>query len=590
MARRWKKLPAVPRDATTRHGSTRRLLLLTTTSLASIIVFLLVLAQLRAWPWRRVHGLTVHEEVSSSLWDAIRLHPEDHAYRLPTVIEHNWTISTGFRRPDGVLKQVYLVNDAFPGPTLGLRSGDQLIVNVYNALPNDEGVSIHWHGLLMRGANDQDGAVGITQDAIPAGQMLTYEFTVSNEQSGTFWYHAHSAVQRADGLFGGLIVHEPADFARKASTEPTNEYLLLLQDYYHRSAVEALDFYMHLGSFGNEPVPDAILVNGLGTFDCSNIVPARPVDCEARPSGVPALRLDRSKKTIFRVINVGAYAGVSLSMVGSVMQVLALDGGNRVIAKATHSAGVLYPGERVDLLIEPLSEAASGEAYLQLELDTTNFKYPNPTLNPLQRVPVRWHGMAHPGIAVGLPHTHVNIQELKALHDVSNLMPAKADMTFVLYAMTQKLAHLKNVPHGFINNTYWEPQSPPLISLDRTQYDKQQFVINIPFIPDAPLWVDIVLNNLDEEGHPFHLHGHDLWVLATHSSSYNWGSFNPFGDAEPPGGPYNLVDPVKKDTVLIPRRGYAVLRLRADNPGIWLLHCHVLWHMASGMAMAFEVS
>ncbi|KAK5687884.1 hypothetical protein LTR17_026683, partial [Elasticomyces elasticus] len=54
-----------------------------------------------------------------------------------------------------------------------------------------------------------------------------------------------------------------------------------------------------------------------------------------------------------------------------------------------------------------------------------------------------------------------------------------------------------------------------------TQYDKQQFVVNIPFIPDAPLWVDIVLNNLDEEGHPFHLHGHDFWVLATHSSSYN---------------------------------------------------------------------
>ncbi|KAK5688636.1 hypothetical protein LTS10_000614 [Elasticomyces elasticus] len=575
-------------DAPTRRGSTRRVLLLTT---ASIIVFLLVLAQLRAWPWRRARGLTVHDEASDSPWDAFRLHPEDHAFRPPTVLEHNWTISTGFRRPDGVLKQVYLVNDAFPGPTLELRSGDRLIVNVHNALPNNEGVSIHWHGLLMRGANDQDGAVGITQDAIPAGQTLTYEFTVSNQQSGTFWWHAHSAVQRADGLFGGLIVHEPAGLAREASNKPADEYLLLLQDYWHRSAVEALDFYMHLGSFGNEPVPDAILVNGLGTFDCSNIVPARPVDCVTRPSGVPALRLDRSKKTIFRIINVGAYAGVSLSMVGSVMQVLALDGGHRVMAKITHSAGVLYPGERVSMLIEPLSEEGLGEAYLQLELDTTNFKYPNPTLNPLRRVRIRWHGMTQPRTAVEQPQAYINIQELKALHEVSNLMPAKADMTFVLYAMTQKLAHLKNVPHGETTQMSSQPgQSPPLISLDRTQYDKQQFVVNIPFIPDAPLWVDIVLNNLDEEGHPFHLHGYDFWVLATHSSSYNWGSFNPFVDAEPPGGPYNLVDPAKKDTVLIPRRGYAVLRLRADNPGIWLLHCHVLWHMASGMAMAFEVS
>jgi FtsP/CotA-like multicopper oxidase with cupredoxin domain len=86
--------------------------------------------------------------------------------------------------------------------------------------------------------------------------------------------------------------------------------------------------------------------------------------------------------------------------------------------------------------------------------------------------------------------------------------------------------------------------------------------------------VDIVVNNLDEEGHPFHLHGYDFWVLSTYSSTYNWGSYNPFEDEEAPGGPYNTATPVKKDTVLVPRRGYAVLRLRADNPGIWMFHCH----------------
>lgn len=39
----------------------------------------------------------------------------------------------------------------------------------------------------------------------------------------------------------------------------------------------------------------------------------------------------------------------------------------------------------------------------------------------------------------------------------------------------------------------------------------------------------------------------------------------------------------------MPKMGYVVLRFRADNEGLWLFHCHVLWHHAVGMAMAFQV-
>lgn len=44
-----------------------------------------------------------------------------------------------------------------------------------------------------------------------------------------------------------------------------------------------------------------------------------------------------------------------------------------------------------------------------------------------------------------------------------------------------------------------------------------------------------------------------------------------------------------RDTVMVPYRGYAVLRFRAENPGVWVFHCHTLWHMVSGMAMVFDV-
>ena len=53
---------------------------------------------------------------------------------------------------------------------------------------------------------------------------------------------------------------------------------------------------------------------------------------------------------------------------------------------------------------------------------------------------------------------------------------------------------------------------------------------------------------------------------------------------------FNLVNPVRKDTVIVPRRGYVVVRFRANNPGVWMLHCHVLWHEGSGMVMGLQVS
>jgi FtsP/CotA-like multicopper oxidase with cupredoxin domain len=59
-------------------------------------------------------------------------------------------------------------------------------------------------------------------------------------------------------------------------------------------------------------------------------------------------------------------------------------------------------------------------------------------------------------------------------------------------------------------------------------------------------------------------------------------------DADGGGGPFDLSRAVLRDTVQIPRRGYAVLRFRADNPGVWLFHCHVMWHLAGGMAMVVD--
>jgi len=103
--------------------------------------------------------------------------------------------------------------------------------------------------------------------------------------------------------------------------------------------------------------------------------------------------------------------------------------------------------------------------------------------------------------------------------------------------------------------------------------------------------VELTINNIDNSGHPFHLHGFDFHVITSHQGLGGWDYYNPFASPpQPPrGGPFNLLSPLKKDTVYVPQWGYIVIRFLADNEGIWTLHCHVLWHAGSGMVMGFQV-
>lgn len=534
------------------------------------------------------------------------LHPESHIHRKPSTFHHEWTITEAARRPDGVRKDVYLVNNLLPGPVLEARSGDTLIINVANNLTRDQGLSIHWHGLYMREQNQFDGAVGFTQSPIQPGTNFTYEITIAEDQWGTFWYHAHDQVQRADGLFGALIIHRPVE----EIAQPVNDLqlqqdvedrLLLVGDWYHRAAEDVLKWYMRAGSFGNEPVPDSLLINGKGAYNCSMAVPARPVDCEQRTGlTMPKLSLTAGKRYRFRLINHGSLAGFAVGFNTAVVQVLQVDGGNQVSADGEGSSvGIVYPGQRTDIIVTPRASTTDSDApYLSVSLDRENFKYPNHALTDVQRFPVE---LLNTSISSTLQSTvrdsqHLDLETITTL--TPHLMPQKSDLTIVVYTATQKLSHLHNVPHGFMNQTSWKPQQDPpipLINLSRDAWDKNQFVPKldrgvISGHDNAP-WVDLVVNNLDDGGHPFHLHGYDVYVLSSYSADRGWGSYNPFEvPEEPPGGVYNLLSPVKRDTFFVPRRGYTVVRFQASNAGIWMFHCHLLWHQASGMAMAFEIT
>ncbi|RBR21890.1 uncharacterized protein FIESC28_04733 [Fusarium coffeatum] len=520
---------------------------------------------------------------------AYLLHPHEHAARPPTTLVFNWTITSGLRSPDGVEKHVYLVNDQFPGPLIEARSGDSIVVHVKNGL-EDEGVSLHWHGLLLKNQNAMDGAVGFTQDPTLPNSSFMYNFTIGDDEHGTFWWHSHSDLQRADGLWGGLVVHSP-----KEDKSLQDDYLIMVGDWFHRNQSEVLSWYADPSSRGNEPVPDSLLANGRGRFNCSMAVPARPVNCsqvmldELRP-----LFKSLSDSMRLRVVNTGSIAGFSVGLEGATLQPVFVDAGFGVQSQAVKTVGTIYPGQRVDFIVRWDSDHTNNHQIV-IYMDEEDFGYPNPSLEPVQAFSAFAEDMKEPvrdkgGLAANVTKTQVlDSINLKAARRVTDI-PHKAQHTIVLYVKTEKLAHLNYEPVSFVNHTSWKPQTPPHISQNRSSWDDDQLVPLIPIRPQQPTRVDIIINNLDDGAHPFHIHGHSFYVLSSYRNPGrdSWGSYNPHTGEAPPNG-LNLEYPVRRDTVSVPRRGHVVLTLVADNPGIWALHCHMLVHMARGMAMALDV-
>ena len=113
------------------------------------------------------------------------------------------------------------VNGSLPAPLIRLREGQRVRLAVTNTL--DEESSIHWHGILL--PFQMDGVPGLSFPGIKPGQTFHYEFPV--RQAGTYWYHSHSNMQEAIGLYGPIVIDpaasEPAPYDR--------EHVIVLSDW-----------------------------------------------------------------------------------------------------------------------------------------------------------------------------------------------------------------------------------------------------------------------------------------------------------------------------------------------------------------------
>src|SRR6202162_6129094 len=112
-------------------------------------------------------------------------------------------------------------NGSCPGPTIQIQQGDRVRVIFENRLP--ESTTVHWHGLEV--PIEQDGVPWISQKPVPPGERYSYEFSV--HQEGTFFYHAHSAMQEMMGQIGLFIAHPERDYKPRVD----HDYGLILQEW-----------------------------------------------------------------------------------------------------------------------------------------------------------------------------------------------------------------------------------------------------------------------------------------------------------------------------------------------------------------------
>ncbi len=307
------------------------------------------------------------------------------------------------------------------------------------------------------------------------------------------------------------------------------------------------------------PIPDSIIVNeGQGS----------------------RITFEKGKNYRVRMISFSALASAMIHFDSHTMHVIMNDAAY-VKEKDAYMLKIAS-AQRYDFILEA-ADRDSGNYPFLISLDV-NRDFTNPDLG----TPVWPHN--YTGYLVmdsSQPMDKVDVvQEWKPADD-SHFEPYDGDDMYVNsdggYDQLMKLDFAfcldKNgYPRACFNNiTYINQPTPALYTAATTGDNNTNPLIYgeiNPFIVRSGEIVQIVVNNLDEADHPFHLHGHHFQILDRGKSQQGKWSGN--------DGNY-ISKPNKRDTVSVNGGSYAVLRFKADNPGVWLFHCHIEWHVEMGL-------
>ncbi|KAH0420162.1 multicopper oxidase [Colletotrichum camelliae] len=470
---------------------------------------------------------------------------------LAKTINLDWNITWVTSNPDGQFdKPTIGVNGQWPLPLIEATKGDRLILNVNNQL-GAESTSLHFHGLFQNGTNYMDGAVGVTQCAIPPGKSFTYDFKF--DQSGTYWYHAHNDGQYPEGLRGPVVIHDPEGPYNGKYDE---ELVITLSDWYHQSTRYLIKELISVENpTGAEPVPNSALLN-----DTQNL----------------HVKVQPGKTYLIRMVNVGAFASQYIWFEGHQMRVVEVDG----VWTEEADADMLYitPAQRYSVLLTTKKDASQNFAIVG-SMDEELFD----VIPDDQNSNVTGWLVYDEKKPLPEPAT---VDDFEAAFDDFDLVPVdhrelydKVDYSFSFTVKMDNLVDGAN--YAFFNDkTYVAPKVPSLYTAltvgDKNALDPRVYgtYTNTQVLKHNEV-IEIVLNNEDDGKHPFHLHGHQFQVV--HRSDEDAGAYA--NDSSVSFPEY----PMRRDTLVVEGNGNFVIRFKANNPGVWLFHCHIEWHMDQGL-------
>ena len=467
-----------------------------------------------------------------------------------TVAEQSWSPGDGIKPV-----RALTLNGGIPGPTLRFREGDTARIRVHNGLRNEE-TSIHWHGLLV--PNLQDGVPYVSTPPIQAGTTRTFEFPL--KQSGTYWYHSHTGLQEQRGVYGSIVIEPKGGEPAKAD----RDHVVVLSDWTRENPNEVMrtlmrgsDWYaLRKGSM--QSVTGALKAGALGDFwdRERSRMPAMDVSDVAYDaflaSGRKSIALPGKpgEKVRLRFINAGTATYFYLQSATGPLTIVAADG--PAVKPLPVKRLLIGMAETYDVIVtvpptgqwevRATSQDGSGHASILLG-----------------------EGEPHPAPDIPRPEIYsMDAHLMAAMDDMgSSAMKMEAERPLSPYS---KLRALKSTAL---------PASLPRRGIElRLTGDMERYIWSFngkTMAEDGVIKIKrgevlrLELFNDTMMHHPIHLHGHFFRVLEGQ------------GNAAP-----------LKHTVDVPPMGKRTIEFEANESGDWLFHCHLLYHMHSGMARVFS--
>ncbi|KAH8680201.1 Cupredoxin [Ilyonectria robusta] len=452
--------------------------------------------------------------------------------------------------PDGVSRSAMAVNGSIPGPTIFADWGDTVTVHVTNSLSTSlNGTSIHWHGIRQNFTNQNDGVVSITQCPLAVSESTTYTWKAT--QYGSSWYHSHFGLQAWQGIFGGIIINGPA-----TANYDEDLGMVFLNDWDHQTVDE---LYSSAETSG-PPTLDNGLINGTNVYGD---------DDDSSQTGT-RFNVSFTSGTSYRMrlVNAAVDTHWKFSIDNHTMMVIASD----LVPIEPYNTTVLdiSMGQRYDIIVTA-DQADVADNFWMRAIPQAACSDNDSTDNI--------KGIVYYGDSPSTPSTTA-YSYTDSCEDETSLVPyisktvSSADWSALDAATVSK--NTAGLFKWYLNSTTmlvdWENPTLQSVANGTTDFETQDAVIQLE---DANEWVYFVVETTMAVPHPIHLHGHDFFILAQGTGTYSSSVT------------LNTSNPPRRDTAMLPASGYLVMAWETDNPGVWLMHCHIGWHTSEGFAVQF---